>query len=91
MSISDIFAIFAWHIVAALFNSAASDTHPQGVNIIGALLTSSCLTIILWMAATAAKRRGYQFSRANLWKTSAVVIILYSVLVFAAFPMEKCF
>jgi hypothetical protein len=85
-----IFAVLGWKVVTALFGSVFSDTHGHAVLLVGALLSSSCLILVLWMIGAVARRRSYLLSASSVAKMFGAGVILYLVLLWVAFPVREC-
>ena len=89
-ALSAIFEFLGWRLVEAVFGSVFSDTHVRTVSLVGAALNGICITSLLALGASVARRRGYLLSEARLAVTFAAGTVLYLALILLAFPIEKC-
>jgi hypothetical protein len=79
-----------FRIAQAMFGPAFGSSHEHIVSAFGAVLSSLSVTTALTLGAVIAQKLGLFLSTRRLVVLFAVCLSLFLVLVFLAFPLERC-
>src|SRR5262249_23236887 len=89
-AVSAILLFCGWKATASLLSPQFADGHVHAVSVVSAVISSLCVTLLLMLVGTAARKRGYLLSGAHLAIVFCTGSALCLALIFLAFPIHRC-